>query len=80
MDVIAEMKIFEYFFKRKKERIGIFITHRVKVAQQADKIIVLDKGKVVSVGNHEYLYESCEFYKELFIKEKELDDFVYEGK
>ena len=75
LDVIAEMKIFEHFFKRKKNKIGIFITHRVKVARQADKIIVLDQGEIMSVGTHNYLYESCEFYKELFLKEKELDEF-----
>jgi ABC-type multidrug transport system fused ATPase/permease subunit len=73
LDVLSEMKIFNHFFKNRKNTIGIFITHRSKIAKCADKIIVLNQGKVVATGSHEYLSENCSFYNVLLSKEMELD-------
>lgn len=71
LDIIAEMKIFENFFKRRKGKIGIFITHRMKIAKHADRIIVLNEGVVSSMGSHDHLYKHCDLYKELLAKENE---------
>ena len=32
----------------------------------ADQIVVLDDGKVVGIGKHEQLLETCEVYKEIY--------------
>ena len=72
LDANSEMKVFESFFEKSKDKLGIFITHRIKVAKQAEKIIVLNEGKLQGIGNHDYLYENCERYKELFLKEQKL--------
>ena len=34
--------------------------------QHADKIIVLDDGKIVDIGTHDDLLNSCEEYKEIY--------------
>jgi len=73
LDVFAEMKIFESFFEKSRHKIGVFITHRVKIAKQADKIIVMSKGEVVDVGSHDYLHQHCSLYKEMLEKEEELN-------
>lgn len=75
LDVNAEMEIFKNFFQKSENKIGIFITHRVKIAKQAEKIIVMNQGEIVNVGNHQYLYENCKLYKDLLLKEQELDIF-----
>ena len=42
------------------------ITHRVQTAVVADKIIVLDEGKVAAIGTHEELLKNNGFYNELW--------------
>jgi ATP-binding cassette subfamily B protein len=43
----------------------IIVTHRMATAMMADRIIVLDKGKIAATGKHEDLVKSCEVYQEL---------------
>ncbi|MBV4438645.1 ABC transporter ATP-binding protein [Clostridium tyrobutyricum] len=73
LDVMAEMKVFNSFFKRINNNIGIYITHRVKIAKKADKIIVLNNGRIIDIGNHEYLYKNCLLYKELYLQEQKIN-------
>ncbi|MGN0448509.1 MAG: ABC transporter ATP-binding protein [Acutalibacteraceae bacterium] len=44
----------------------IIIAQRVGTVIDADRIIVLDEGKIVGNGRHEELLESCEVYKEIY--------------
>ena len=46
-----------------KNRTSLVIAHRLSTIQNADKIIVLDKGKIVEMGSHEELIEKNNFYK-----------------
>lgn len=50
-----------------KDKTTVFIvSQRTSSIQHADKIIVLDDGKAVGIGNHEKLYETCKIYKEIY--------------
>ena len=42
------------------------IAQRISSVQDADKIIVLDDGKISACGNHEYLMENSEVYREVY--------------
>lgn len=53
-----------------KEKTVIMIAHRLKTVQNADQIIVLDRGKIVEKGNHEELLEKKGLYSD-FIKIRE---------
>ena len=44
----------------------IIIAQRISSVEHADKIIVLDGGKVTAVGNHTELLESSDIYKEVY--------------
>lgn len=71
LDAMAELKIFNSFYEMSKEKIAIYITHRVKIAKNATKIIVIDEGKIVGVGNHTELLKKCSVYRDLYEQESE---------
>ncbi len=52
-----------------KDRTSVIIAHRLSTIQHADRIIVLDKGKVVEVGNHAALLEAKGAYHNLYEKQ-----------
>ncbi|TPR57413.1 ABC transporter ATP-binding protein [Enterococcus sp. OL5] len=48
-----------------KDRTVIVIAHRLNTIVNADKIIVLNKGRILSSGTHSELYSECDLYKNL---------------
>ena len=42
------------------------VSQRAASIQQADKIVVLDDGRVVGIGRHEELLRGCEVYQEIY--------------
>ena len=72
LDSSAENKIFQTFFDITREKIGVYITHRVSIAKKADLIIVLDSGKIESIGTHDELLLKSSIYKNLYEFEKEM--------
>jgi ATP-binding cassette subfamily B protein len=48
-----------------KDRTTIIIAHRLATILHADKIAVMDKGKLIATGTHQQLLESCPLYKRL---------------
>lgn len=66
LDPIAEHEIFQMFKKLSKDKNSLLITHRLSNITIADKIIVLEDGKVVEQGSHEYLMEKKGKYFYLF--------------
>lgn len=55
-----------------KDHTVIIITHRLNGVENADKIIVMDSGKIVGIGTHENLIKDSKRYIELFSKENEI--------
>lgn len=49
-----------------KGRTSIIIAHRLATIQKADKIIVMDKGEIIEMGNHQELLKKNGQYKRLF--------------
>ena len=48
-----------------QDKTSIVIAHRLSTVVNADKIIVMDKGKIVGQGSHNELLTNCEEYKTL---------------
>lgn len=55
--------------KYTKKATSLIVAQRIGTIMNADKIIVLDKGKCVGVGTHEELLKSCEVYKEIALSQ-----------
>ncbi|MDP6293656.1 MAG: ATP-binding cassette domain-containing protein, partial [Candidatus Woesearchaeota archaeon] len=53
-----------------KGRTAIIIAHRLSTIMQADKIVVLDKGKIVQMGRHNQLIKQKGLYKKLWNLQK----------
>lgn len=52
------------------------VSQRASVVKNADKIIVLDDGRMVGIGKHEQLLESCEVYKEICLSQLSEDEVI----
>ena len=66
LDAIAEREVFDRFLELSRERLTIFVSHRLSSATLATKIVVIDGGEIVEVGNHEELMRLGGRYFELF--------------
>jgi ATP-binding cassette, subfamily B, multidrug efflux pump len=69
VDTKTENAILNSLKKIMVNRTTIIISHRVSSAKLADKIIVLDEGKIIEEGTHENLISKNSTYKELFEKQ-----------
>lgn len=49
----------------KQDHTIVMITHKPDMMQIADRVVVLDKGKVVCKGTNEDVFEKCELYREI---------------
>jgi ATP-binding cassette, subfamily B, multidrug efflux pump len=76
VDTYTEEEILKRLSAFMKERTSIIISHRISTVKNADKIIVIDGGKIVEEGTHDQLLEVHGIYADLFEKqqiEKEID-------
>jgi ATP-binding cassette subfamily B protein len=69
VDTETEGKIITNFKTIFKGKTTIIVTHRAATAKNANKIIILDEGKIIQEGTHESLVNEDGFYKDLFIKQ-----------
>lgn len=71
LDSVAEKKLFDEFRSFvNKDKLGLFISHRIGAVKKADLIIVLDRGHVIATGTHDQLIKNCKIYQELAEAEK----------
>jgi len=49
-----------------KDRTTFIVAHRLSTIQNADRIIVINKGRIEAVGNHEQLMETSSLYRKLY--------------
>ncbi len=69
VDTETEEKILNNLKKLTSGKTTIIVSHRISAAKNADKIIILDAGKIVQAGTHEALIETDGYYKNLYEKQ-----------
>lgn len=66
IDAKAEYEIFQRVQNLQKDKTVIIISHRFSTVRNADRILVLDGGKIIEEGNHKELMQKKGLYGELF--------------
>lgn len=77
LDVDNEKKIQESLNNLIKDKTVVIISHRMKSIENADKIVVLENGRVENQGKHEELLQKSKVYKNLIEKTKMAEEFIY---
>ena len=71
VDTATESRIKEAFSNKLSGMTKIIIAQRISSVCDADKIVVLDEGKVVGIGTHDELMEKSEEYREIYYSQNE---------
>ncbi len=66
MDAGAEYEVFRKFTELSRDKTTILISHRLSTVRMADRIFVMEKGRIVESGTHDELVEQGGRYRELF--------------
>lgn len=66
LDPLSELEIFELFNKLSEGKTTLMISHRLGITRYADKIIVLNCGKIVEEGRHDELMAYGGVYKKMY--------------
>lgn len=75
VDSNTEKAIIENIKKTREGKTNIIVAHRISAIRHADKIVVLDNGKILNFGTHDELLEKCPWYKQLDeYQNKEVED------
>ena len=79
VDVKTEKSILENLRRVRQGKTTILIAHRISTVEKMDKLLFLDEGKLVAVGTHAELLETCPAYRTM-VELQKLDDAESERK
>ena len=74
VDSLTEKKIYDGFDLVLKNKIKIIVAQRISSIKNADKIIVLDNGKICGIGKHEELLKENNIYREICESQNKLNE------
>lgn len=66
IDPLEETRIYHKFAEISKGKTAVIVTHRLGSAKIADRIVVLDAGRVVAIGTHEQLMQEHGMYAKMY--------------
>lgn len=65
LDYQTDAKLRRQLMQQESDKTILIVTQRISTVKDASQIIVLDKGKVVGIGTHHHLLNSCSVYREI---------------
>ena len=66
LDARSEHEVFEQFAELTKGKMALLISHRFSTVRMADRILLLEKGRIVKQGGHDELIQSKGRYAQMF--------------
>jgi len=72
IDPLEENRIYRKFIELSKGKTAIIITHRLGSVKMADKVIVMDKGKIDAIGTHKSLLAAGGLYAKMYATQSSL--------
>lgn len=66
LDPIAEYELYKVIEQTSRNKIVVFISHRLANATMADKIIYINKGNIDAIGSHDELMTICQDYRNMY--------------
>ena len=69
LDFKTEAELRKALLKYTKDATVLIVSQRIGTIMKADKIVVLNDGKIAGVGTHEELMESCGVYREIALSQ-----------
>lgn len=66
LDYESERLIYETLRKLKRKLTILFISHRLSFMKECDLILVIDKGRLIEIGTHEFLMKNKGLYAYLY--------------
>ncbi len=76
LDFATDARLRSAIAKRSKDTTVIMVTQRVAGIANADKIIVMDDGRIAGIGTHKELVNSCELYKEICLSQLSEEEVI----
>ncbi|MFI7587502.1 ABC transporter ATP-binding protein [Spongisporangium articulatum] len=69
LDYATDAALRQALMRRTSDAAVLIVAQRVNTIRHADRIVVLDEGRVVGTGRHEELMETCETYREIVLSQ-----------
>jgi len=66
IDPIEETRIYQKFAEISRGKTAVIVTHRLGSAKIADRIVVMEQGKIIDIGTHDKLMEKPGKYREMY--------------
>lgn len=80
LDFKTDSLLRQALFKETSNKTVLIVGQRISTIMGADKIVVLDDGKIVGQGRHEELLENCQVYKEIAQSQLSTEELSANGK
>lgn len=77
LDFATDAKLRKELKKEVKDSIMMIVAQRVSTIMDADRIVVLDEGKVAGIGTHSELLKSCQIYHEIASSQLSEEELAY---
>lgn len=77
LDFATDAKLRKELKKEVKDSIMMIVAQRVSTIMDADRIVVLDEGKVAGIGTHSELLKSCQIYHEIAASQLSEEELAY---
>lgn len=78
LDLVTEAKLYQGLKQNLSDTTKIVVAQRVATAKNADRILVIDNGKIVSFDTHENLLKNCPLYQDIYNSQLNKGGEIYE--